>query len=188
MKWKAERPRSFADFELARERWSTFGWRKVPPSDEPAIKSNWIAHLEGTKGIVQTPKPNRCWWRISIAELGDRAEEVEADFTLKILTAFRNCIPLGEHMLAIDWQHSWYYFDPHGAIVSAIRDEWAMPVLPDGDSYNYVTSDFRVGVLTGWDQNWSIRLFGAELLTSFAKNPPESFLRACGPGEVVEQH
>lgn len=103
-----------------------------------------------------------------------------------MLAAFRRCTRPGERLLAIDWQHAWYYLDPHAGITAATRDEWAMPVLPDGDSYNYVAPDFRFGSLTGWDRNWSVTLFGAELLAAFAGDPPERFLRACDPGQVAE--
>jgi hypothetical protein len=125
------------------------------------------------------------WRQISVAELGDQVEEVEADFTLKVLAAFRRCTGPRERLLAIDWQHAWYFFNPHAGITAATRDEWAMPVLPDGNSYNYVGPDFRFGSLTGWDGTWSLSLFGAELLAAFAADPPDRFLRACGPGQVA---
>src|SRR5262245_37097718 len=162
--------------------WRSLGWEEVPKAHEAAIKTAWIAHLEPSEGIVKVPKPSRSWRHISIAELGDRAEEIEADFTLKLLAAFRCCTRPGERLLAIDWQHAWYYLDPHGTITAATRDEWAMPMLPDGDSYNYIAPDFRFGILTDWDQNWSVSLFGAELLTALEANPPELFLRVCGLG------
>jgi hypothetical protein len=180
-----KRPKTVADFGRAKLRWAAFGWQEIPACDEPAIKAAWIAHLEPA-GEVVVPKPSRYWRRISVAELGDGAEEIEADFTLKLLAAFRRCARRGERLLAIDWLHPWYYFDPHFGITAATREEWAMPVLPDGDSYNYVAPDFRFGSLTGWTQNWSVSLFGAELLAAFAADPPERFLRACGPGQAAE--
>jgi hypothetical protein len=178
-----KRPTTVADFERARRRWSVLGWQEIPKGDEPAIKAAWIAHLQPAVEVV-VPKPCRFWQRISVADLGERAPEIEADFTLKVLAAFRRCARPGERLLAIDWQHPWYYFDPHADITAATRDEWAMPVLPDGDSYNYVAPDFRFGSLTDWDQNWSVSLFGAELLAAFAADPPQRFLWACGPGQA----
>lgn len=173
----------FAQMERIEQHWRSLGWQAVPKEDEPAITDAWATHLEQVPGAVTAPKPSRSWHHVSIAELGPHAEEVEAEFTLKILAAFRRCTSQGERLLAIDWLHSWYYFDPHGAISVATRDEWAMPVLPDIESYNYVAQDYRFGVLTGYDKSWFVTLFGANLLAAFAADPPKQFLSACGWGE-----
>jgi hypothetical protein len=174
--------RYLAYMERVKQHWRSLGWEAVPKDDEPAIEEAWIRHLEQVPGVVEAPKPSQCWRHVSIAELGQDAEEVEADFTLKILAAFRRCTVQGERLLAIDWLHSLYYFDPHGGISVATRDEWAMPVLPDIESYNYVAQDFRFGVLTGYDKNWFVKLFGANLLAAFAADLPKRFLGACGSG------
>jgi hypothetical protein len=176
---------TIADFTRLKARWAALGWQEIPAAEEAAIKTAWLAHLQQNSRRVRVPSPSRRWRRILVAELGHRVEEIEADFTLKVLAAFRHCTPPGERLLAIDWQHPWYYFDPHGDISAATRDEWAMPVLPDGDSYNFVAPDFRFGSLTGWDRNWSVSLFGAEFLAAFAGDPPEEFLRTCGGGQVL---
>lgn len=168
-----------AYMERVAQHWRSLGWEGIPQSDETAIKAAWIANLEPAVG-VNVPGPSRRWKHISTRELGECADELEAEFTMKILAAFRRCTQPGERLLAIDWQHSWYYFNPHAPISVATRDEWAMPVLPDIDSYNYVAADFRFGVLTGYDECWSLSLFGIELLAAFASDPPYQFLRACG--------
>src|SRR5258706_296375 len=142
-----------------------------------------VGTFEMLAGVVEAPNPSICWHHVSTRELGQHAEEVEADFTLKILAAFRRCTLQGERLLAIDWLHSWYYFDPHGGISAATRDEWAMPVLPDIESYNYLAQDFRFGVLTGYDESWFVKLFGASLLAAFAADPPMQFLSTFGSGE-----
>ena len=167
--------------EAVRLNWLSLGWEIIPKDDEPAIKMDWIRFLEPT-GVARPPSPSRCWRHVSIRELGDRAPENEAEFTLKILAAFRRCTMPGERLLAIDWLHSWYYFDPHKGITVATRDEWAMPVLPDIESYNYVATDFRFGVLTGFDDSWFLKLFGSDFLTAFAADPPKQFMQACKSG------
>ncbi len=174
----------FAYMERVKEHWRSFGWEEIPKHDEAAIKAAWSANLEPERGVVKVPIPSRCWRHISTKELGERADELEAEFTMKILAAFRRCTCPGERLLAIDWQHSWYYFDPHGPISVAARDEWAMPVLPGVESYNFVAADFRFGVLTGFDECWFLSLFGAELLGAFADDPPWRFLRTFGSGAV----
>src|SRR5262249_37561271 len=137
--------RSFAYMDRVKRHWRSLGWQEIPKAHEPAIEQAWIAHLEPAAGEVVVPKPYRTWRQISVGELGERAEELEADFTLKVLAAFRRCTGPSERLLAIDWLHDWYYFDPHAGITAATRDEWAMPVLPDVESYNYVAPDFRFG-------------------------------------------
>lgn len=181
MKWAGKLPMTNADFDAARLRWVAFGWQEIPPQDEPGVKAAWIAHLEpGTDGVI-VPRPYRRWRGQALARHRDRPE-LEAEFTLKLLAAFRFCVRPGERLWAIDWQHSWYYFDPHGAITAATREEWAMPVLPDGDSYNYVSSDFRLGVVMGWRATGPVALFGGDLLAAFAADLPTEFVRVCGPG------
>ncbi len=184
MKWEGKPPMTIADFDAVRVRWVAFGWQEIPPEDEPAVKAAWIAHLEpGTNGEI-IPRPYCQWRGQKLARHRDRPE-LGAEFTLKLLAAFRRCVRPGARLWAIDWQHSWYFFNPHGAITATTREEWAMPVLPDGDSYNYVTPDFRFGVVMGWRVTGPVTLFGAELLTAFAADPPTEFVRVCGPGGIV---
>lgn len=176
-----------AYMEVVKKHWQSVGWTEIPKTDEPAIKAAWIAHLEPVPGEVQVPNPSRRWRRVSTRELGDRAEEIEADFTLKVLAAFRRCTKPDERLLAIDWLHAWFYLNPHAGITGATRDEWAMPVLPDCEFYHYVAPDFQFGVLTGWDRTSKVTLFGEELLAAFDSDPPEHFLRACGPGKLYNR-
>jgi len=165
-----------------KEHWRSLGWDEVLADDEPKIKAAWVSHLQpGNEGVV-IPKPSRAW-RGQVLARHRQEPELEADFTLKLLCAFRRCTRPGERLWVIDWQHSWYYFDPHGGITVATRDEWANPVLPDGDSYNYVAPDFRFGVVMGWRATGPVTLFGTELLAAFAADPPERFIKVCGPGK-----
>jgi hypothetical protein len=161
--------------------WWSLGWQIVPKADEPAIKWAWISNLE-PGGELIVPKPSWSWSGQALARHLQQPD-LESEFTLKLLDAFRRCTRPGERLWVIDWLHSWYYFDPHGGITVATRDEWAKPVLPDGDAYNYVAPDFRFGVIMGWRVTGPVTLFGADLVAALAANPPEGFLQACGPGK-----
>lgn len=165
-----------------REHWRTLGWQEVPEADVPAIIEAWRSHLQpGTQVII--PRPCRTWRGRALARV-QQEPELESDFTLKVLSAFRRCTRPGERLWVIDWQHTWYYLDPHGGITAATRDEWALPVLPDGgDEYNYVAPDFRFGLIMRWRVTGPVTLFGAELLAAIDADPPEQFLRVCGSGE-----
>jgi Protein of unknown function (DUF2716) len=163
-----------------KQHWRSLGWEEVPKTDEPAIKAAWIANLEPGEEVV-IPEPSRMWRGERFARHRQQPE-LETEFTLKLLDAFRKCTKPGERLWAIDWQHAWYYFNPHAEITTASRDEWAIPVLPDGDSYNYVAPDFRFGVIMGWRATGPVTIFGEDLITAFEANPPKEFLRVCGSG------
>ena len=173
-----EPPRTRSDWQLALGRWNSVGWVEIPSKDEPAIMAAWCRRMQPSKDIL-IPKPSRTW------SLPDLSEDVEAEFTLKLLAAFRQCVKPGERLLVIDWQHTWYYLDPNGGIGSATRDEWAVPIIPDGDAYYYLAPDFRFGVITGWRRSGRLSIFGAELLAAFDAGTPAEFLRACGPGTTA---
>src|SRR4051794_39874013 len=127
------------------------GWRPIPPGDEAAIKAAWVARLQPGDEVV-IPKPSRTWRGRALAR---HRAELEAEFAGKLLVAFRRCTRPGERLWVIDWQHGWYYLDPHAA-----AGERPVPALPDGDSYNYVAPDFRFGVVTGWRDTGPVTLFG----------------------------
>ncbi len=164
-----------------KEHWRSLGWEQIPEEHEAAIKAAWISHLEPSEQGKVIPKPFRVWRGQALARHREQPE-LEGDFTLKLLAAFRFCTKPGERLWVIDWPHPWYYFNPHGGITVATRDEWAKPVLPDGDSYNYVAPDFRFGIVMSWRVTGPVTLFGDELLTAFEADPPEQFMRVCGPG------
>src|SRR5689334_21410845 len=113
-----EAPKDGADWQRVRDRWRSVGWAEVPADDEPAIMAAWSAHLQPSD-TIQIPDPSRTW------TLPDLSEEIEAEFTLKLLAAFRRRTSPGERLLVIDRQHTWYYLDPRGDIRSATRDDWA---------------------------------------------------------------
>ena len=179
-------PDCYQDFDDFKSHWQNYGWYEIPKSAERKVTTDWQTNLE-TNGKVEIPTPSRRWDNVSTRAMGELAEEMEEDFTLSLLTGLRRCTRHGERLLAIDWQHPWYYFDPHAPITRSTRDEWAMPMLPDVDSYNFVALDFRFGVLTGYDSRWFVCIFGTELLSAFADEPPKRFLRHFGQGSYTEQ-
>jgi hypothetical protein len=163
-----------------KKHWRTLGWEEVPDVERPTIEAAWTANLEPNRQLI-VPEPSRTWRGQRLARHRQHSE-LETEFTLKLLDALRKCTRPGERLWAIDWQHAWYYFNPHARITTATRDEWAMPILPDGDSCNYVAADFRFGIVTGWRETGPVAMFGQDLIAAFADNSPERFLRFCGPG------
>jgi hypothetical protein len=181
-RFDGERYRRYLD--TIKEYRRALGWEEIPEAQVPTIMEAWSAHLQHAHNVA-IPRPSRTWRGRRLAR-AQRAPALEADFTLKLLGAFRRCTRPGERLWVIDWQHPWYYFDPHGGVTAATRDEWALPVLPDGgDEYNYVAPDFRFGLIMGYRMTGPVTLFGAGLLTAFDADPPERFLQVCGPGKLA---
>ena len=153
------------------------GWQPIPPDDEAAIRAAWAAHLQ-PGGEMVIPALSRTWQGQTLARHREWPE-LGAEFAGKLLAAFRRLIRPGERLWVIDWQHGWFFLDPHTATAAGR----VYPSLPDGDSYNTVAPDFRFGVVMGWRETGPVTLFGAELLAAFAADPPTEFLQVCGPGK-----
>jgi hypothetical protein len=165
---------------MFRQHLQSLGWHEVPDADRPEIEAAWTVNLQPDSELV-IPKPSRTWRGEALA-CHRQQPELESEFTLKLLSAFRRCTSSEERLLVIDWQHSWYYLYPHGEIKVATLDEWAVPILPEWDANQFVAEDFRFGVITGWRVTGPVTIFGKDLLDAFDTDPPVDFLRVCGPG------
>lgn len=107
-----------------------------------------------------TEPPASVTWRLgAIRSLDDAAvEELQAVIERGLLA----CVPAGEPLHWLDWQHIGYRFDP-GRVGGGGQPRWPGGVFPDGDYYLYVTSDLRLGTFGHpWEQ--TLCVFGAELL------------------------
>lgn len=170
-------PRTQADFDRVYQHQQTLGWERIPEADEQAIAAAWERNCECNKRI-RLPSPSCTWDTWGIRRLGEQANGVESEVTLKLLNAFRRCVHPSERLIVIDWMHGLYYFDPSGGVMEATLDEWAYPILPDGwEPHFFVASDFRFGV--GTDTGRRLTIFGEDLLNTIAHDPPRQFLRLC---------
>lgn len=93
----------------------------------------------------------------------------EDDLHRQVLAAFRMSVPPNGRLYALDWQHPGYWFYPHVSF-----DQWAAPVLPNGDYYIFLTDDFSFG-LFGHPWEWTICVFGQPLLAAFTTYRPRLF-------------
>ena len=103
-----------------------------------------------------------------------------------ITNSFMNCTKPGEHIFALDWQHSAFLFDPRKPEEQEsvyVKDEryfggghnaYFPNYYPDGDYCFFISEDFRFGYLTHpWrEEAW---VFGDELIQEF-----ESFYESIG--------
>lgn len=91
------------------------------------------------------------------------------DLVSSVLAAFRACTADDERIYALDWNHPCYWLRPHAAV-----DEWFVPVLPNGDYYIFLERSFLWGDF-GHPWEWTMCVFGADLLAALARRPPLLF-------------
>ncbi len=95
------------------------------------------------------------------------SEEFVAMVSAAFRHAFESLIPAGDHLYFLDWQHPAYRYEPHADNDSPLP---ALPVLPDGDYYIFVSQDFSFGTFGHpWQQ--SLLVFGEALLAALAQGP-----------------
>lgn len=177
----------FTDHDDERERklraWERLGWREMSHGQ---MDEEWKEYEKRTErqGEFITPTPSVTWDISPIYLRGkEHLERLESDLTLKALKALKKCTRLGEELLALDWNHPCYFFDPHGGVVDGHPDSWAVPVLPNGDHYIFLAQDFRFGIL-GNCVEMTMCVFGQELLDAFATDAPLIFKK---PTWTVEE-
>jgi hypothetical protein len=176
-------PYDHGAFERIRSHWVALGWKPIDGIEEmEAIRDAWERRF-GEYGFWGAdpvfPPPSRTWDVTPLHPLVRASEEIEAEFTLKMLAAFRRCVPKGERLLVIGhWQHEWYEFDPHGGITAATCDEWACSILP-GQAAHFVARDLSFGTHGDW--RGKLTIFGRELFAALEPDPPREFFRVCHP-------
>lgn len=96
------------------------------------------------------------------------------DLSVKLIKAFRECVPGGKSIWVLDWQHPCYRFYPHDDFQFHDEDDWPVPALPNGDYYIFLSPDLEFGVFGHpWEQ--SMCVFGEPLLEAFDRDLPELF-------------
>jgi hypothetical protein len=177
----------FTQLDDERERkvraWERAGWREMShgQTDEAWTRfGERFGYPAG--GPFRTPTP-AATWDIAPVYLRGQAfrDRAEAELTATALAALKECTVPGEEVLALDWNHPCYFFDPHAASAAG-PDPWPVPVLPDGDHYIFLAPDHRFGIV-GNCVDMTVCVFGADLLAAFAAAPPAAFAWPTCPAE-----
>lgn len=185
MSWQYQTP---PDLTTADERFAHFraimdrraadlqqvGWRQLSPVEETQLEAQ--LRIRYPLGNSQPPEPHATWDISVIYASESNYTELETDLNLRMLEALRECTEPTEEIYAIDWQHDWYSFNPHTLRSGGAPYEWAVPILPDGDFYQFIPNDYRFGVY-GFPQTNSIVICGHEFLAAVHSNPPKVFSR-----------
>jgi hypothetical protein len=141
----------------------------------PSVRSSdWPGIVEPAESIT-----------FSIGHVYDRDPDAydrrTLDLCVKLIRAFRHCVPPGETIFVLDLQHACYIFEPHSEFDFTSEDEWPVPALPNGDYYIFLTRDMRSGVFGHpWEQTMCV--FGRKLIERFAEDPPELFTKTMRVG------
>lgn len=89
-------------------------------------------------------------------------QEAEDELHQRFLAAFQTCTVAEEAIYALDWQHPCFWWRPHVPF-----EEWAVPVLPNGDYSIFLSQAFTWGVF-GHPWEWTVCCFGQPLLDALA--------------------
>jgi len=123
------------------------------------------------------------FWNDGMSDAGSLislSDLVRDDFCYcKMLRALQQCLAPDAFLYALDWQHTCYRFWPHRLPADAPASEWAVPLLPDGDYYHFLSEYFQVGLL-GYrygmsgsaDDEPAWCIFGAPLLEAVVSSLP----------------
>ncbi|MFF3440203.1 DUF2716 domain-containing protein [Streptosporangium sp. NPDC002721] len=108
-------------------------------------------------GIAE-PSPSVTWSLKAFRASQESDEKLQGIIERGLLA----CVPSGEVLYWLDWQHIGYRFDP-GRVGRAGQPLWPGDVHPNGDYYFYLTADLRMGTF-GHPWERTLCVFGTELL------------------------
>ncbi|MEI8384015.1 MAG: DUF2716 domain-containing protein [Planctomycetota bacterium] len=164
--------------------WEQLGWREMSDGQKDTIWERYHTVFSYPDGNgFRTPAPSITYDISAISLQKDEAFDcIESDLSSKTLEALQKCTKHGDELLALDLNHSCYFFDPHVGFVGADADSWAMPVLPSRDNYTFLDHAFRFGII-GNCVDLTICVFGRQLLDAFAANQPLIFCREAWSAE-----
>ena len=112
-------------------------------------------------------------WRISelLAAFNTWSDPEATPYNLALLAALKACVPPGEPVLALDWQHAAYEFYPHRLAHADDVTNWRIPALPSAEYHIFVTADHRLGSLGHpWEQ--TVCVFGKGFLEAYRAQTP----------------
>jgi len=120
--------------------------------------------------IIQLSPPSETK---SIEELFDEGsqESLYDDLHDKMRTVFQEITIEGERILALNWQHDCYSFDPRLPFEKDEFDEWLISVFPNGDHIFFLTGDFK-NIYYGDGIHKTISISGDSLLEAVAHYRP----------------
>jgi hypothetical protein len=148
---------------------------ELSTAEEDAIWERFEAAFGWFDSEIREPTPSLTWDTRWVYDGEAELHLFEVDLNSKALRALQSATSPGEQVYALDWMHTCFWFDPRGGIANGDPDEWAIPVLPNGDHYLFLAPDLRFGLIGIMDT--SLCVFGEQLLAALATDPPTVFGR-----------
>jgi Protein of unknown function (DUF2716) len=139
--------------------WGTPWSRELSPSESDGLWATFTQsfafrpdYYEKTKPAIQEPKPSVVF---DVSAVND--EHVDR-INAHALQALRNTTSVEAELIFLDWQHASFSFNPHDDRIGT-----ELPVIPDGDYFILVASDFSYGTF-GHPWQETVCVFGERLI------------------------
>ena len=159
--------------------WSLFNnddmiWEKFYSQFEftPSISSeDWPSIIE--------PNPSKTF-DVKKVFSGDESETTQVLVKLAetYQRVFEASLDADESILALDWQHDCYLYNPHSGFNYTRYDDWPIEPYPNGDYYIFLTSDLTNGFF-GHPWEKTICVFGEKFLKALNENNCSVLTEVC---------
>ena len=161
---------------LIREQGMNQNWKVFEPKTYNRVWSFIYEQLQfkpHSEPTIQLPSP---FETKSIEEFFDKGfqESLYDNLHGKMKAVFQEITTEGERMMALNWQHDCYSFDPRLPFEKDEFDEWLISVFPNGDHIFFLTQDFQ-NIYYGNGIRKVISMSGSKLLEAISRHEPLMF-------------
>lgn len=168
-----------SEYEGVWRTWLSHGpaWEPTGEEEERAIWDMFLERFDFRPSVnprrwpgIREPRPS-VTYDVSHALAGGEVAPALADLNMEAFTLFKACLQPGRRLLALDWQHPCYRFDPFGRFEFSETYHRMIPVLPDGDYFIFLADDFSFGTFGHpWEQ--TICVLGQRLIDVVERERP----------------
>lgn len=125
--------------------------------------------------LITIPFPNKCY---DISKFYNEGfSEQLYDNLHQCAVNYFNRIAKGKRLLALNWQHECYSFDPRLPFETDKFGEWLISVFPNGDYIFFLTKAFRDGIFAD-GLNLTISFFGEDMIKEIESKQPEILIKS----------
>jgi hypothetical protein len=153
------------------------GWQSLDKDEHDQIWDRFEQRLEFRPSVdhahwpgITEPVPSLTWDLASSRHdvdgrrSGQWSFGVDEDrFNRMIMNALQDCVPAGEWVYALDWQHPGYRLWPHQTDPRLPTDMWPIEAFPNGDYSIFTGPDLSFGTF-GHPWEATLCVWGADLI------------------------
>ncbi|SDJ08406.1 Protein of unknown function [Frankineae bacterium MT45] len=149
-------------------------WTDIDEQDCKALWARFDQRFSFRAGVdpklwpaIREPSPS-VTFDLSVLRDGAQRGAAYDAINAEALRAFVWALPDCDEVIALDWQHPAYRFNPANQALTW-GAEWKIPVYPDGDYSAFLTEDYSEGTFGHpWEQ--TICVMGERLVDSLARS------------------